>query len=122
MTKAFLPQMKAKNHGDIVTVASTLGLFSTACVEVINLELKLVNMDQSPGTGLGTPALYCVQESMKAILADQQMICIPRLMYFAFLLLPWETNVATYRFMGGDKCMYSFIKTKQQVNGHVKSS
>lgn len=34
MTKAFLPQMKAQNHGHIVTVASALGLFSTACVEV----------------------------------------------------------------------------------------
>lgn len=34
MTKAFLPQMKAKNHGHIVTIASALGLFSTACVEV----------------------------------------------------------------------------------------
>ncbi len=40
-----------------------------------------------------------------------------------FRLLPWEANVAIYRFMGGDKCMYSFIKTKQQVvNGNVKSS
>ena len=34
MTKAFLPQMKEKNHGHIVTIASALGLFSTACVEV----------------------------------------------------------------------------------------
>ena len=34
MTKAFLPQMKAQNHGHIVTIASALGLFSTACVEV----------------------------------------------------------------------------------------
>lgn len=34
MTKAFLPQMKARNHGHIVTIASALGLFSTACVEV----------------------------------------------------------------------------------------
>lgn len=32
--KAFLPQMKAQNHGHIVTIASVLGLFSTACVEV----------------------------------------------------------------------------------------
>ncbi|XP_003973407.1 retinol dehydrogenase 10-A [Takifugu rubripes] len=31
--KAFLPQMKAQNHGHIVTIASVLGLFSTACVE-----------------------------------------------------------------------------------------
>uniref|UniRef100_A0A8C2WBV8 Short-chain dehydrogenase/reductase 3 n=1 Tax=Cyclopterus lumpus TaxID=8103 RepID=A0A8C2WBV8_CYCLU len=31
MTKAFLPQMKEKNHGHIVTIASALGLFSTAC-------------------------------------------------------------------------------------------
>lgn len=34
MTKAFLPRMKEQNHGHIVTVASALGLFSTACVEV----------------------------------------------------------------------------------------
>lgn len=34
MTKAFLPQMKTMNHGHIVTIASALGLFSTACVEV----------------------------------------------------------------------------------------
>ncbi|XP_056130397.1 retinol dehydrogenase 10-A isoform X3 [Lampris incognitus] len=33
MVKAFLPQMKAQNHGHIVTIASVLGLFSTACVE-----------------------------------------------------------------------------------------
>lgn len=47
------------------------------------------------------------------------------LFFFFFRLLPWDANVATYRFMGGDKCMYSFIKAKQQqqvVNGHVKSS
>ncbi|XP_051562958.1 retinol dehydrogenase 10-A isoform X1 [Myxocyprinus asiaticus] len=31
--KAFLPQMKANNHGHIITIASVLGLFSTACVE-----------------------------------------------------------------------------------------
>uniref|UniRef100_A0A8D3DEE0 Retinol dehydrogenase 20 n=1 Tax=Scophthalmus maximus TaxID=52904 RepID=A0A8D3DEE0_SCOMX len=31
--KAFLPQMIAQNHGHIVTIASVLGLFSTACVE-----------------------------------------------------------------------------------------
>ncbi|XP_034388113.1 LOW QUALITY PROTEIN: retinol dehydrogenase 10-A [Cyclopterus lumpus] len=31
--KAFLPQMKAQNHGHIFTIASVLGLFSTACVE-----------------------------------------------------------------------------------------
>ncbi|KAK9966225.1 hypothetical protein ABG768_003348 [Culter alburnus] len=167
MTKAFLPQMKTKNHGHIVTVASTLGLFSTACVEdycaskfgavgfheslthsllteegVDGVKTTLicpyiVNTGMFAGCqirkelqGLIPPLdpLYCVQESMKAILADQQMVCIPRVMYFAILsraLLPWDANVATYRFMGGDKCMYSFIKAKQQqqvVNGHVKSS
>ncbi|XP_056315118.1 retinol dehydrogenase 10 [Danio aesculapii] len=31
--KAFLPQMKDNNHGHIITIASVLGLFSTACVE-----------------------------------------------------------------------------------------
>lgn len=33
-TKAFLPKMLELNHGHIVTVASSLGLFSTAGVEV----------------------------------------------------------------------------------------
>lgn len=39
-------------------------------------------------------------------------------------LLPWEANAATYRFMGGDKCMLPFIKNveKRTTNGHVKSS
>ncbi|KAJ4918897.1 hypothetical protein JOQ06_027899 [Pogonophryne albipinna] len=32
-TKAFLPKMLELNHGHIVTVASSLGLFSTAGVE-----------------------------------------------------------------------------------------
>uniref|UniRef100_A0A4W5LWP2 Retinol dehydrogenase 20 n=1 Tax=Hucho hucho TaxID=62062 RepID=A0A4W5LWP2_9TELE len=31
MTKAFVPQMKEQNHGHIITIASVLGLFSTAC-------------------------------------------------------------------------------------------
>lgn len=33
-TKAFLPKMLELNHGHIVTVASSLGLFSTAGIEV----------------------------------------------------------------------------------------
>lgn len=36
-TKAFLPTMLEINHGHIVTVASSLGLFSTAGVEVCQL-------------------------------------------------------------------------------------
>ncbi|XP_030634241.1 retinol dehydrogenase 10-like [Chanos chanos] len=163
MTKAFLPHMKARNHGHIVTVASTLGLFSTACVEdycaskfgAVGFHESLthsllaeegldgikttlicpyiVNTGMFAGCkireelqGLIPPLdpLYCVQQSMNAILSDQPMVCIPRVMYIAFLsraLLPWDANVATYRFMGGDKCMYSFIKTKEQnTNGHVK--
>ncbi|XP_020558672.1 retinol dehydrogenase 10-A isoform X2 [Oryzias latipes] len=63
--------------------------------------------------------LYTVQESMKAILGEQQMVCIPRLIYIPFLarvLLPWEANLATYRFMGGDKCMLPFInRTETKV-------
>ncbi|XP_031423043.2 retinol dehydrogenase 10-B [Clupea harengus] len=31
--KAFLPQMKANNHGHIITIASVLGLYATAYVE-----------------------------------------------------------------------------------------
>ncbi|KAK2862156.1 hypothetical protein Q5P01_001689 [Channa striata] len=165
MTKAFLPQMKSKNHGHIVTVASALGLFTTACVEdycaskfgavgfheSLTQELKADDMEGIKTTlvcpyivdtgmfegceirkevrSLIPPLqpLYTVQQSMKAILADQQMICIPRLMYIPFLaraLLPWEANMATYRFMGGDKCMLPFIKKVEMknFNGHIKSS
>ncbi|XP_014864467.1 PREDICTED: retinol dehydrogenase 10-like isoform X2 [Poecilia mexicana] len=60
--------------------------------------------------------LYTVQRSMKAILADQEMICIPRIIYVPFIaraLLPWEANVVVYRFMGGDKCMLPFIKNAE---------
>lgn len=45
MTKAFLPQMKANNHGHIVTVASALGLFSTACVEVNKKKSQVTFID-----------------------------------------------------------------------------
>ncbi|XP_026202803.1 retinol dehydrogenase 10-B-like [Anabas testudineus] len=165
MTKAFLPQMKTKNHGHIVTVASALGLFSTACVEdycaskfaavgfheSLTHELRAEDLDGIKSTlvcpyivdtgmfagceirkelrSLIPPLqpLYTVQQSMKAILTEQQMICIPRLMYIPFLaraLLPWEANVATYNFTGGDKCMLPFIKNVEMRNGngHVKPS
>lgn len=41
---------------------------------------------------------------------------------FSSSLLPWEANVATYRFMGGDKCMLPFIKNIEMKtsNGHTK--
>ncbi|KAF7670166.1 hypothetical protein LDENG_00068250 [Lucifuga dentata] len=165
MTKAFLPQMKAKNHGHFVTIASALGLFSTACVEdycaskfgaigfheSLTHELQAEDVDGIKTTlvcpyivdtrmfagceirkelrSLIPPLepLYTVKQSMNAILGEQQMICIPRLMYIPFLaraLLPWEANVATYRFMGGDKCMLPFIKKAEQKTskGHIKSS
>ncbi|KAM4612659.1 retinol dehydrogenase 10-A-like [Polymixia lowei] len=164
MTKAFLPQMKAKNHGHIVTIASALGLFSTACVEdycaskfgavgfheSLTHELHAEDLDGIKttlicpyivDTGMFAGCeirkelrsvippldpLYTVQQSMNAILGEQQMICIPRLMYIPFLtraLLPWEANVATYRFMGGDKCMLPFIKNVElkTSNGHANS-
>ncbi|KAL2090724.1 hypothetical protein ACEWY4_012987 [Coilia grayii] len=171
MTKAFLPHMKATNHGHIVTVASTLGLFTTACVEdycaskfgAVGFHESLTHSLLAEGvdgvkTTLVCPyivntgmfagcqireelrslippldPLDCVQRSMEAILGDEAMVCIPSIMNIAFMsraLLPWEANVATYRFMGGDKCMYAFIKSKQQqqrvvangyANGHVSS-
>ncbi|XP_036388009.1 retinol dehydrogenase 10-B-like [Megalops cyprinoides] len=166
MTKAFLPQMKAQNHGHIVTIASTLGLFSTACVEDYcaskfgavgfheSLTHELLTEEGLDGvkTTLVCPyivdtgmfagckireelqsfipplePLDCVQQAMNAILADQPMVCIPRVMYLPFLsraLLPWDANVLTYRFMGADKCMYPFIQTmeQRQANGLTKMS
>ncbi|MED6269003.1 hypothetical protein CHARACLAT_028511 [Characodon lateralis] len=165
MTKAFLPQMKARNHGHIVTIASALGLFTTAFVEdyctskfgavgfheSLAHELRAENhygikttlvcpyiIDTGMFAGceirkeiqsLIPPLepLYTAQQSMKAILGEQEMVCIPRIMYIPFIaraLLPWEANVATYRFMGGDKCMLPFIKSTEMktLNGHMKSS
>ncbi|CAL8381980.1 unnamed protein product [Boreogadus saida] len=165
MTKAFLPQMKAQNHGHIVTIASALGLFSTACVEdycaskfgavgfteSLAHDLHAENLNGIKTTlvcpyivdtgmfegceirkelrGLIPPLdpLYTVKQSMNAILAEQRMICIPRLMYIPLLtraLLPWEANVATYRFMGGDRCMLPFIKNMEikAAKDQVKTS
>uniref|UniRef100_A0AAX7UDL2 Short-chain dehydrogenase/reductase 3 n=1 Tax=Astatotilapia calliptera TaxID=8154 RepID=A0AAX7UDL2_ASTCA len=121
MTKAFLPRMKEQNHGHIVTVASALGLFSTACDycaskfgavgfheslthELIAEDLNgikttlvcpyIVDTGMFAGCEIRKELrsiipplepLYTVQQSMKAILAEQQMICIPRLMYIPFL-------------------------------------
>ncbi|KAI3370001.1 hypothetical protein L3Q82_024806 [Scortum barcoo] len=172
--KAFLPQMKAQNHGHVVTIASVLGLFSTAGVEdycaskfaavgfheslahellveeVSGVKTTLVcpyivNTGMFEGckircvnrmlafleeVELVLPPLepqYCVEQAMNAILIDQPLVCIPRLTYLPFLsraLLPWESNVVTYRFMGSDKCMYSFIdsKRKQASNGAIKAA
>ncbi|XP_077459192.1 retinol dehydrogenase 10-A [Stigmatopora argus] len=158
--KAFLPQMKAQDHGHIVTVASVLGLFSTGCVEdycaskfaavgfheslahellaekVEGVKTTLVCpyiVDTGMFEGckireemeLVLPPLdpqYCVEQAMNAILIDQPLVCIPRLTYLPVLfraLLPWESNVVSYRFMGSDKCMYPFIeaKKKKMLNG-----
>ncbi|XP_061731619.1 retinol dehydrogenase 10-A [Nerophis ophidion] len=154
--KAFLPQMKAQNHGHVVTIASVLGLFSTACVEdycaskfaavgfheslaheLLAEELEGVKttlvcpyiVDTGMFEGckireeveLILPPLepqYCVEQAMNAILIDQPLVCIPRLTYLPFLcraLLPWESNVVTYRFMGSDKCMYPFIDARKKL-------
>uniref|UniRef100_A0A3B4B2Q7 Short-chain dehydrogenase/reductase 3 n=1 Tax=Periophthalmus magnuspinnatus TaxID=409849 RepID=A0A3B4B2Q7_9GOBI len=146
--KAFLPHMKAQNHGHIVTIASVLGLFSTACVEdycaskfaAVGFHESLAHelvAEQVEGvkTTLVCPYIvdtgmfegckieevelvlaplepqYCVEQAMNAILIDQPLVCIPRLTYLPvlFRLLPWESNVIAYRFMGSDKCMYPFI-------------
>uniref|UniRef100_A0A3B3XXA4 Short-chain dehydrogenase/reductase 3 n=1 Tax=Poecilia mexicana TaxID=48701 RepID=A0A3B3XXA4_9TELE len=111
-TKAFLPQMKVRNHGHIVTVASALGLDFTLlqdyCAskfgavgfhESLAHELRVENNDGIKttlvcpyivDTGMFSGCeirkeirklipplepLYTVQRSMKAILADQEMIC-----------------------------------------------
>ncbi|CAN9512038.1 unnamed protein product [Ophioblennius macclurei] len=153
--KAFLPHMKAQNHGHIVTIASVLGLFSTACVEdycaskfaavgfheslaheLLAEEIEGVKttlvcpyiVDTGMFEGckireeveLILPPLepqYCVEQAMNAILIDQPLVCIPRLTYLPVIsraLLPWESNVVAYRFMGSDKCMYPFIDTMQK--------
>ncbi|KAF1391763.1 hypothetical protein PFLUV_G00045460 [Perca fluviatilis] len=153
--KAFLPQMKAQNHGHIITIASILGLFSTAGVEDYcaskfaavgfheSLAHELLTEEfEGVKTTLVCPYIvdtgmfegckireevelllpplepqYCVEQAMNAILVDQPLVCIPRLTYLPFLcraLLPWESNVVTYRFMGSDRCMYPFIDTRRK--------
>uniref|UniRef100_A0A8C9G4Q3 RDH10 dehydrogenase n=1 Tax=Pavo cristatus TaxID=9049 RepID=A0A8C9G4Q3_PAVCR len=143
-TKAFLPKMLEMNHGHIVTVASSLGLFSTAGVEVcwiviiwhlffaynkLFLCVSLVTTGNSKGIRLPKiepflPPLkpeYCVKQAMRAILTDQPMICTPRLMYmvtFMKSILPFEAVVCMYRFLGADKCMYPFIAQRKQATNN----
>lgn len=45
-TKAFLPKMLEQNHGHIVTIASSLGLFTTAGVEV-SVAICFLRIEQS---------------------------------------------------------------------------
>lgn len=52
-TKAFLPTMLEINHGHIVTVASSLGLFSTAGVEVC--QMGSISFIESHSLVTGTP-------------------------------------------------------------------
>lgn len=46
--------------------------------------------------------------------------CIITLPVLSFRLLPWESNVVTYRFMGSDKCMYPFIDTMTKQTSLVQ--
>uniref|UniRef100_A0A8C2WCM4 Short-chain dehydrogenase/reductase 3 n=1 Tax=Cyclopterus lumpus TaxID=8103 RepID=A0A8C2WCM4_CYCLU len=144
MTKAFLPQMKEKNHGHIVTIASALGLFSTACDycaskfgavgfhESLTHDLLAEEMNGIKTTlvcpyivdtgmfagceirkefrSLIPPLepLYTVQQSMEAILGEQQMICIPRIMYIPFLTRAVITELY--------KCLFLFHINKRCRN------
>ncbi|KAL4624593.1 retinol dehydrogenase 10-B-like isoform X1, partial [Arapaima gigas] len=161
-TKAFLPKMLEVNHGHIVTVAHSLGLFSTAGMEdycaskfgvigfheSLSHELKAAEKDGIKMT-LVCPSLvdknmfkgcqnrkemalllpplqpeYCVKQAMRAILTDQPMICMPRIMYmmtFMKTILPFDAVVSMYRFLGVDKCMYPFLGTshhKESMNNN----
>eukprot|EP00069_Balaena_mysticetus_P017671 bmy_02176T0 len=129
-TKAFLPTMLEINHGHIVTVASSLGLFSTAGVEdycaskfgvvgfheSLSHELKaaekdgikttlvcpyLVDTGMFRGCRIRSPD-YCVKQAMKAILTDQPMICTPRLMY----IVTFMKSILPFEAV---VCMYRFL-------------
>uniref|UniRef100_A0A8C4ZMS1 Retinol dehydrogenase 20 n=1 Tax=Gadus morhua TaxID=8049 RepID=A0A8C4ZMS1_GADMO len=120
--KAFLPQMKANNHGHIVTVASVLGLFSTPCVEdycaskfaavgfhesmahellaeeVDGVKTTLVCCKIRDEVEMILPPLdpqYCVEQAMNAILIDQPLVCIPRLTYL-LTTLPFFLSILSF--------------------------
>ncbi|TRY90399.1 hypothetical protein DNTS_021892 [Danionella cerebrum] len=155
-TKAFLPKMLEMNHGHIVTVASSLGLFSTAGVEdycaskfgaigfheSLSHEIQASEKDGIKMT-LVCPYLvdagmfrgcrirkeiepflpplrpeFCVKQATRAILTDQPMICMPRIVYmvnFMKSILPFEAIVCMYRFLGADKCMYPFLAQRKEA-------
>ncbi|KAI5616924.1 retinol dehydrogenase 10-B [Silurus asotus] len=161
-TKAFLPKMLELNEGHIVTVASSLGLFTTAGVEdycaskfgaigfheSLSHELKASNKDGIKMT-LVCPFLvdtgmfkgceirkeiapffppldpeHCVERAMRAILTDQPMVCTPRAMYvvtFMKTILPFDAIVCMYRFLGADKCMYSFLAHRKESTNNNES-
>lgn len=55
-TKAFLPTMLEINHGHIVTVASSLGLFSTAGVEVCLSFMRFIFGEHLTRRSASTPS------------------------------------------------------------------
>uniref|UniRef100_A0A8C2A9E7 NADP-retinol dehydrogenase n=1 Tax=Cyprinus carpio TaxID=7962 RepID=A0A8C2A9E7_CYPCA len=145
--KAFLPKMLELNHGHIVTVASSLRLFTTAGVEdycaskfgaIDGIKMTLV-CPFLVDTGLFKgckirkemaplfPALkpeYGVKQAMRAILTDQPMICTPRVMYmvtFMKTVLPFDAIVSMYRFIGADKCMYPFLAQRKESTNNNES-
>uniref|UniRef100_A0A8C4VXN7 Retinol dehydrogenase 10 n=1 Tax=Gopherus evgoodei TaxID=1825980 RepID=A0A8C4VXN7_9SAUR len=137
--QAFLPKMMEMDHGHIVTIAGSLGLFATACMdycaskfaaagfhEALSHQLKAKQIN-GVKTTLVCPYLLdalpsplkpddCVKTAMKGILNNQPIICIPRIMYFAVVLkhlLPWDVPVLVHKFLGIDKCMHPFIRQRE---------
>uniref|UniRef100_A0A3Q0SJC2 Retinol dehydrogenase 20 n=1 Tax=Amphilophus citrinellus TaxID=61819 RepID=A0A3Q0SJC2_AMPCI len=151
--KAFLPQMKAQKHGHIVTIASDLSLFSTACVEnycaskfaEVGFHESLaheLHAEEAEGVKITLVCPYVVNTGMfdgckiryaKIIIIQLRSKNVWRvkqssefLALFTDLslytlcsflrLLPLESNVTAYHFIGSDKCMYPFIETmKNQI-------
>ncbi|KAH0619141.1 hypothetical protein JD844_018839 [Phrynosoma platyrhinos] len=128
--KAFLPQMIKRGHGHIVTIAGSLGLFATGCLEQICNSFGLkkalnayagrehINSFSSADIFSSRRELkallppikpdHFVKAAMQGILRNQHMICIPKVMYFAAIsknLLPWDVQVLIQKFLGLDRCI-----------------
>uniref|UniRef100_H2ZIJ8 Short-chain dehydrogenase/reductase 3 n=1 Tax=Ciona savignyi TaxID=51511 RepID=H2ZIJ8_CIOSA len=159
--REFLPSMLARNHGHLVNVASTVGLFSSpgmpdycsskhAAVGLHNsIFFDLQNAEKygikttlicpyliDTGMFNGVHVKYdwilppispkdCANTIMHAVLTEQEMVAIPRTMYFAHVLstiLPVKALIAGYKFVGADKAISYFKPNRDyQVKSYSKS-
>ncbi|KAG6933122.1 retinol dehydrogenase 10 (all-trans) [Chelydra serpentina] len=114
-TKAFLPKMLEMNHGHIVTVASSLGLFSTAGVEdYCASKFGAVGFHES----LSHELKAADKDGIKTTLVCPYLVDTGMFRGCRISILPFEAVVCMYRFLGADKCMYPFIAQRKQATNN----
>ncbi|XP_055870969.1 protein dhs-3-like isoform X2 [Biomphalaria glabrata] len=89
-TKSFLPSMLSRNHGHIVSIASSAGLFGVSGLcDYSASKFAAVGFDESLRFPSLLPLLdadHVVDRIITAVLTNQEMLLIPRSIYLFYLL------------------------------------